>query len=161
LVAPWEWREWFFDGEELQNRPLFQTVDIPRMNTPGPECDAFMAFVYGKAAQLDIGNVLTPATFRSLSGRLNQGVPWTPLDLSGLPQTGFDAGVVRQAIELPGGPGCHTADAPFVQTDENGSFSPFYEKELDARANVFYLTAHGKTFFVGFGPLEAGYQGHP
>ena len=45
IVAPWEWRQWFLEAGEMDNRPLFQTVDIPAVNAPGPLRDGFLAWV--------------------------------------------------------------------------------------------------------------------
>ena len=164
LVSPWEWRQWFLTGEgaeqRLENRPLFQTVDIPRLNAPGADRDAFLDYVASNAEALRERRAELPEAFRSPSARLNQGVPWIPLDLSGLPATAGDVTMLRQAIEQIGCPGCHTADAPFVQTDEERLFSPFYDKELDARAVALKASASGPTGAPPFGPLQTNFVGH-
>ena len=61
---------------------------------------------------------------------------------------------LRGNIEIVGCPACHSADAEFVQTRPDRTFSPFYDKELDARA-AHLLTAHaGEGADVPFGPLQ-------
>jgi len=169
LVAPWEWRQWFLTdgpaGITFENRPLFQTLDTPRLNTPGPDRDAFLEFVADNAAALAARTVLLPEPFRALSARVNQGVPWTRLDLTGLPEDALAAAggetPLRQALEQIGCPGCHTADAPFVQTNEDRQFSPFYDKELDARAAALEALARGAGAAGAFGPLQSDFIGHP
>lgn len=158
MVAPWEWRQWFPDAEglALENRPLFQTVDTPRLNQPGPDRDAFLAWVADNAALLAARQALIPEAFRASSARVNQGVPWVPLDLSGLAQdVRAQWPELRQQIELMGCPGCHTADADFVQTLPDRTFSPFYDKELEARALHLGARAVGAATLAPFGPLQA------
>ncbi len=163
MVAPWEWRQWFFSATEpqvLENRPLFQTVDLPRVNAPGPDREAFLAYVTANADALRERRAEVPEAFRSPSGRLNQGVPWEPLDLSGLPASVGDLTSLRQAVEQVGCVGCHTADAPFVQTNEDREFSPFYDKELDARLDALEASAVGPTPKTPFGPLQSPFVAH-
>lgn len=163
-ISPWEWRQWFFDDNPdpllpriFDNRPLFQTVDIARMNEPGSERDAFLAWVSENAAAIDARQLEIPEPFRSQSTRANQGVPWVPLEL-----TGVDPAVLaaypdlRRNLEIVGCPACHTADAAFVQTLPNRTFSPFYEKELDARALHLAALANGAAAAAPFGPLQPG-----
>lgn len=135
LISPWEWRQWFLEGGALENRPLFQTVDTPRLNTDGPDRAAFLAWVEDNAALLDARRMPIPEQFRSPSARVNDGVPWIPLRLDGLdPSIASAYPTLRQEIEMVGCPACHATDADFVQTLPDRSFSPFYTKELDARA---------------------------
>ncbi len=172
-IAPWEWRQWEkVDNPEAQtapslpfvldNPPLFQTVDIPAVNAPGAVRDLFLAFVEENAAGLAERAVRIPEAFRARSARLNDGVPWVPLDL-----TGVDAAVLgsyptlRQQIEIIGCPACHTADAAFVQTREDRTFSSFYDVELEARAEWLRSLAHGVPLPVGFGPLQPDPVLHP
>ncbi len=170
-VSPWEWRQWFPGPSPapepgltlvLDNPPLFQTLDIPRLNTAGPDRDAFLAWVADNAAALDARQLEIPEPFRAPSARVSQGVPWTPLDLDGL-----DPGLLqqfpqlRQHLEIVGCPACHTADAEFVQTLPSRTFSPFYDKELDARAEHLAAMARGDAPQPPFGPLQPGPVLHP
>jgi hypothetical protein len=152
-IAPWEWRQWFFaDAATLDNRPLFQTVDTPRLNTPGPDRDAFLAWATTNAAELAARRVQIPEQFRDLSGRANQGVPWTPLQLTPALDAAWPD--LRRNLEIVGCPACHATDAEFVQTLPNRTFSPYYDKELDARAVHFDALARGAATAPPFGPLQ-------
>jgi hypothetical protein len=153
LISPWEWRQWFLEAGALENRPLFQTIDTPRLNAPGPERDAFLAWVSANAAALDARTLLVPDEFRSPSARVNDVVPWIPLDLSGLETSAFPA--LRQNLEIVGCPACHASDADFVQTRPDRTFSPFYTKELDARAEHLLALTAGAAARPPFGPLQA------
>lgn len=154
-VSPWEWRQWQLGGEAPANPPLFQTVDAPRMNLAGAEREAFLAWVETNAAALDARTMEIPAAYRSASARVADGVPREALSLDGV-----DAGVLaqfpdlRKNVELVGCPVCHTADANFVQTNANREFSPFYEKELEARKTFLDALAGGADPEVPFGPLQ-------
>jgi hypothetical protein len=152
LISPWEWRQWFMEGGALENRPLFQTVDTPRLNRQGPDRAAFLAWIEDNAAEIDARRALIPEQFRSPSARVNDGVPWIPLDLTGLdPSVAAAYPTIRQQIELVGCPACHATDADFVQTLPDRSFSPFYAKELEARADrLLELGAAAPPF----GPLQ-------
>lgn len=152
-IAPWEWRQWFFvDPQTLDNRPLFETVDIPRLNTPGPERDAFLAWAETNADELIIRRLQIPEEFRSPSARANQGTPWVPLQLTPALDAAFPA--LRRNLEIVGCPACHATDAEFVQTLPNRTFSPFYAKELDARALHFQGLYTGAATSPPFGPLQ-------
>lgn len=158
-ISPWEWRQWFFvaSGDPqlpwiLDNRPLFQTVDTPRLNAPGPERDAFLAWVEANAAALDQRRLLIPEEFRPLSARVNQGVPWIPLQLTPALDAAYPD--LRRNLEIVGCPACHATDADFVQTLPNHTFSPFYDKELDARALHLDDLARGDAAAPPFGPLQ-------
>ena len=167
LISPWEWRQWFLESnddpatrdtlpEVLENRPLFQTVDAATLSTPSPERDAFIAWVTENAGPLDARTIEIPEAFRSPSARVNDGVPWIPLDLTGVPQELLDEyPSLRQNIEIVGCPACHAADADFVQTLPDRTFSPFYVKELDARSEYLGALAEGLPGAVPFGPLQA------
>lgn len=159
-ISPWEWRQWFMGDNPdpllpriFDNRPLFQTVDIPRLNAPGPDRDAFLAWVEANAADIDARRIEIPEQFRSPSARLNQGVPWVPLDLTGVAATASYPDV-RRNLEIVGCPACHSADAEFVQTLPSRMFSPFYDKELDARADHLAALANGAAAPAPFGPLQ-------
>lgn len=150
-LAPWEWRQWRPgpDGG-VDNPPLFQQLDVERLNTPSALRDDFLRWVGENAAQLDARTVEFPERFRSPSIRVTQGVPRMPLALTAPPA--FPA--LRQQLELVGCAGCHTADADFVQTRTDRTVSPFYEKELKARAAHLARLARGEAPRAPFGPLQ-------
>lgn len=146
-VSPWEWRQWV----GLTNPPLFQTVDTARLNQPGTLRDDFVQFAQENAAALMARTAEIPARFRSPSAQAPPSVPRTPLelDISGYPELGAE-------IEIMGCPTCHTDDAEFVQTTPQRTFSPFYDKELDARAAwLSVLVGGGDPGVPPFGPLQA------
>lgn len=152
-ISPWEWRQWFFtDPLTLDNRPLFQTVDIPRLNIPGPDRDAFLAWAEANADALSNRRLLIPEEFRAPSARANQGTPWVPLQLTPALDAAFPA--LRRNLEIVGCPACHATDAEFVQTLPDRTFSPFYDKELDARADHFAGLYLGTAEPPPFGPLQ-------
>ena len=162
LISPWEWRQWFREEnpdpatrdalpEVLENRPLFQTVDIPRLNAPGVDRERFLAWAEENAAAIDARAIEIPEMFRARSARVNDGVPWIPLDLGDAAPAYPDA---RRQLEIVGCPACHATDAEFVQTLPDRTFSPFYDKELDARAALLAAVAEGATFEVPHGPLQ-------
>ena len=154
-ISPWEWRQWNLAGATPENPPLFQTVDVERVNTAGAERDAFLAFVEDNAAALDARTIAIPPTWRSPSERQADGIPRETLDLTGVaPAVLSQHPNLRKNIELVGCPVCHTADAQFVQTTPNRTFSPFYEKELDARRIFLDALGAGDTPLVPFGPLQ-------
>jgi hypothetical protein len=167
VTSPWEWRQWFpvdnpdpTSAEELpialDNPGMFQTVDIPRLNAPGPDREEFLAFVAAEAAGLDARTVAIPADFTPPSARLNQGVPWQPLSLQGLDtQMLAEYPNLRGNIEIVGCPACHATDAEFVHTLPDRTFSPFYERELDARAEHLLARINGEVREPApFGPLQ-------
>ena len=153
-VSPWEWRQWQLGGTPA-NPALFQTVDIPRMNLPGAGHDAFVAWVEANAAALDARTMAIPEAHRSPSARLADGVPREILDLTGVsPAVLAQFPDLRKNVEIVGCPVCHTADADFVQTKPDRTFSPFYEKELDARKVFLDALAGGADPVSPFGPLQ-------
>lgn len=165
MTAPWEWRQWVkvpssSPTPELpsvfENPPLFQTVDVPAVNAAGPLRASFLSFVEENAAALDARTALVPEEFRASSARVNDGVPWIPLSLDGVDPAVLSAYPnLRGNLEIVGCPACHTADAEFVQTRDDRTFSPFYEKELDARATSLLLLGQGTEGGVPFGPLQS------
>lgn len=167
IISPWEWRQWFLQDNEdpatqgslprvLDNRPLFQTVDIEGLNRSSATREAFLRFVEANAGALASRRALIPEAFRASSARVNDGVPWIPLDLSGVdPAVLSRYPTLRQQIELVGCPACHATDARFVQTLPDRSFSPFYDKELDARALHLRALSEGTAPPPPFGPLQA------
>lgn len=162
-VSPWEWRQWVPTDDPtgalpfvLDNPPLHQTVDVEAVNPGGALRTQFLEFVTQNAAALDSRRLELPELFRPRSARVTQGVPRTPLDLSGLPPNITESHpALAQNIELMGCPACHTADAEFVQTLPDRTVSPFYEKELEARARFMERVARGEAALAPFGPLQA------
>lgn len=149
-LAPWEWRQWVPSPDGgVENPPMFQQLDVEKLNAPGPLRDDFLAWVAANAAQLDQRRLLIPERFRAPSVRVTQGVPRTPLSLS---MPGFPS--LRQQLEIVGCAVCHTADAEFVQTRSDRTVSPFYEKELRARALHLAAMARGTAPQPPFGPLQ-------
>jgi len=136
-VSPWEWRQWVpVDGEEaFDNPPLFQTVDVQGVNAPGALRDAFLAFVAANAEGLSSRTVELPERFRAPSAQAPPSAPRTLLDLGGLdPAVSAAYPELARDVESVGCPACHTDDAEFVQTSVEREPSPFYDRELDARA---------------------------
>ena len=109
-ISPWEWRQWFLGASvddpmlprSFDDRPLFQTVDTPRLNQPGPDRDNFLAWVSANADAIDQRRILIPDTFRPLSARLNQGVAWVPLQLP--PDLEQARPTLRKNLEIVGCP---------------------------------------------------------
>jgi len=145
-VSPWEWRQW--DG--LDNPPLFQTVDTAALNRAGTLRDDFVGFAEANAAGLAARDVAIPPRFRPASARVPPGVEREALDLQvdGFPK-------LAEQIEIMGCPMCHTTDAEFVHTTPQRTFSDFYDRELDARAERLDLMNEGVDVGVPpFGPLQ-------
>lgn len=138
-LSPWEWRQWIPSDAGLDNPPLFQTVATPLVNQPGELRDAFLVFVADNAAPLAERTLEIPALFRAPSAQAPPSVPLERLDLTGLDDVLAAFPNLGDAIEGIGCPTCHTANANFVHTLPDRSFSPFYDRELDARAG--YLDA--------------------
>jgi hypothetical protein len=156
-LAPWEWRQWVPDATgALENPPLFQQVDVEKLNLPGPARDEFLGWVKDNAAALDARTLLFPEKYRTQSVRVTQGVVRTPLSLTGLdPQVAAQFPQLRKQIEVVGCAACHTADADFVQTRPDRTASKFYEKELIARERFLERQARGQKPSAPFGPLQA------
>lgn len=163
-VSPWEWRQWsptppaiVGGAATLENPPLFQQLDIERINAPGILRDDFLAFIAANEAALRARTLELPARFRSPSARVVQGAPWVPLDIGGVGGVaGAEDGALalRRSIEIVGCTACHTADASFVQTRDDRTFSPFYTKELAARARFLDDVMHRRPRTIPFGPLQ-------
>lgn len=148
-VSPWEWRQWRWSDPTAPptNPPLFQTVDVARLNQPGPLRTDFLAFVDANSEALLRRDLKIPTQFRARSARVPPGVARERLDLPN-PE-------LAAAIEIVGCPACHTTDAEFVQTSPQRVFSDFYDRELDARADFLSELAAGlDPGFVPFGPLQ-------
>jgi hypothetical protein len=156
-VSPWEWRQWApVSVDELDNPPLFQTVATPLLNQPGALRDDFLGWVGDNAQALADRSVEIPASYRPASAQAPPSVPLEPLDLSGL-----DAAIasafpnLAHDIEIVGCPTCHTDDANFVHTTVQRTFSPFYDRELDARAVRIDALNRGESQPTPpFGPLQ-------
>lgn len=150
-LAPWEWRQWVPSADGgVENPPLFEQVDVEKLNAAGPLRTDFLAWVDANAARLDARTVEIPERFRPQSIRVNQGVPRAPLDLPA--NASFPN--LRRNVEIVGCAACHTTDAEFVQTRADRSVSPFYEKELRARAVHLAKLARGEQPRAPFGPLQ-------
>ncbi len=134
-VSPWEWRQWTRqDVDVFDNPPLFQTVDVARLNQSGATRDSFLTFVAENASALDARMIEIPAVFRSASARVPPSAPATQLSLDGL-QDGVLSTYpdLAESIEIVGCPTCHTSNVEFVQTSLEREPSAFYDLELDAR----------------------------
>lgn len=156
-LAPWEWRQWLPDANGvLDNPPLFQQVDVEKLNVAGAARDEFLGWVKDNAAALDARTMLLPEKYRAQTVRVTDGVPRPPLSLAGLDATtAAQFPQLRQQIELVGCAVCHTADADFVQTRAERTVSKFYEKELLARERYLEKQARGEKPTAPFGPLQA------
>jgi hypothetical protein len=166
IISPWEWRQWFLRDNEAaetrgelprvpDNRPLFQTLDPALLDPSRPDRGEALRWIEANAAALSARSALIPEHLRSPSARVNDGVPWVPLDLSGLdPSVAAAYPTLRQQIELTGCPGCHATDADFVQTRPDRTFSPFYTRELDARLVRLRAQAEGRATPAPHGPLQ-------
>ena len=155
-VSPWEWRQWLPVDGALQNPPLFQQIDPIRVNAAGAVRADFLAFVEENASALASRTLLIPERFRAPSVRVAQGIPWVPLNLDGVDEAVLGAHpTLRQNLEIVGCAACHTADAEFVQTREDRSFSPFYTKELEARGVLLQDLLRFVPRTISFGPLQS------
>jgi hypothetical protein len=157
-VSPWEWRQWLpaSPSGELDNPPLFQTVDVERLDQPGPMRDDFLAFVAENAEALAARRAVIPDRFRPRSARVPPGAQRQTLDL-----TGLDPAVLARYpslaadIEIAGCPACHTTEDQFVQTSVERTFSDLYDRELAARGERIDLMNSGDVpDAVPFGPLS-------
>jgi hypothetical protein len=155
-VSPWEWRQWRPENGALENPALFQTVATEALNEPGPLRDDFLAFVSDNAAALAAREIAIPSTFRGASIRVAPSVPREELDLTGLDPAILSATPdLARNIEIVGCAACHTEDANFVQTNLDRTFSPFYDRELDARAERLDALNRGEALpLPPFGPLQ-------
>ncbi|MDQ3298711.1 MAG: hypothetical protein M3619_19160 [Myxococcota bacterium] len=151
-ISPWQWRQWQPDGGGgLANPPLFQTIDVARVNAPGPTRDAFLSAVATHADAIAARTWTVPAGFRALTAEVQPSAvaPLVDLgDLAGSPQ-------LPRALGMIGCPRCHTDDADFLHTGLDRQPSPFYDRELDARAHRLDALGRGEwPAPVTFGPLQ-------
>jgi hypothetical protein len=152
-VGTWEWRQWRPSGTSFENPPLFQTVDVERLNAPGSERDELLAWIADEASAIEARRALIPSRFAPLSARATEGVPRPLLDLTGLDPS-VDAESVARSLDTVGCPGCHARSPTFLQTNADRTFSPFYEDELDARAAVLDSFRTGAPIDAPFGALS-------
>lgn len=153
-ISPWQWRQWAFDGSgNVTNPPLFQTIDVARVNAPGPLRDAFLATVGQNAQAIAARTWPVPAMFRSAVAEVQPNSKAPLVDLSPLAATPE----LPRALGMVGCPRCHTEDADFLQTGLDRKPSPFYDKELDARAARLDALGRGESPPPPpFGPLQSG-----
>ncbi|MBA3454567.1 MAG: hypothetical protein H0T42_15870 [Deltaproteobacteria bacterium] len=155
-LSPWQWRQWAPDGDGgLVNPRLFQTIDLARVGTPGPVRDAFLAEVSAEAEAIAARRWVVPEAFRAQVAEVQPNAQAALVDLGPL------AGVLAQYPDLPraigmvGCPRCHTDDADFVHTGIDRKPSPFYDREIDARARrLDAVNAGDEPELARFGPLQ-------
>lgn len=149
-LSPWQWRQWLLDDAgRWTNPPLFQTVDIARVNTPGPTRDAFLAAVAANAPAITARTWSVPAAFRASVAEVQ------PNAKAPLPDVGSEDPELGRALGMIGCPRCHTDDADFIHTGIDRRPSPFYDKELDARAARLDALVRGEwPAAPPFGPLQ-------
>lgn len=155
-ISPWQWRQWRPDGAGgLTNPPLFQTVDVARVNASGPTRDAFLADAAAHADSIAARTWVIPAAYRSAVVEVQPTAKAPLVDLTPLTATLAAYPDLARDIGNVGCPRCHTDDADFVQTSVDRVPSPFYDKELDARTARIDALAHaGWPSPVPFGPLS-------
>lgn len=160
-LSPWEWRQWVKTTSTsglpyvFDNPPLFQQLDIERLNQQGALRTAFLSWLSTNADAAESRRLAIPEMFGPQSIRAAVGVPRQPLSLTGLDaQVLAQHPTMRQQLELIGCAACHTTDADFVQTRADRTISPFYAKELDARARHLERLSAGEAPRAPFGPLQ-------
>jgi hypothetical protein len=151
-LSPWQWRQWALDaGGTFTNPPLFQTIDIARVNAPGPTRDAFLAAVTANAPAIAARTWSVPPMFRSAVAEVQ---PNSKAPLADLAPLSVSPDLPR-ALGMIGCPRCHTDDADFIQTGVDRKPSPFYDQELDARAARLDALGRGEAPPAPpFGPLQ-------
>ncbi|MDP3235653.1 MAG: hypothetical protein Q8N26_22905 [Myxococcales bacterium] len=160
-LSPWEWRQWVKTPSTsglpfvFENPPLFQQLDVERLNVAGPLRTDFLSWVTTNAALAASRQLPIADRFRPQSIRAALGVPRQVLSLTGLDaQVQSQYPQLRQQLEVIGCAACHMSDADFVQTRADRTISPFYAKELDARARHLEQLARGDAPTAPFGPLQ-------
>lgn len=155
-LSPWQWRQWIPDGAGgLANPPLFQTLDVARVNAPGALRDAFLAEVAANAEVIAARTWIVPGAYRSPIAEVQPSEVAPLVDLSPLADALASYPELPRALGVIGCPRCHTEDADFVQTAADRTPSPFYDRELDARtARIDALARGGWPAPVTFGPLS-------
>jgi len=152
-VGTWEWRQWTPEAGALSNPPLFQTVDVERLNTAGADRDALLSWIEAEADAIAARRAPIPTHFAPRSARATEGVPRPELSLEGL-DPAVDAEAVALALDTVGCPGCHARSPTFLQTNADRSFSPFYDDELAARARALDSFRTGQPAEIPFGALS-------
>jgi hypothetical protein len=152
-VGTWEWRQWTPVDDAWDNPPLFQTVDVARLNAPGPDREAFLSWASTEAERIAERRALVPSHFAPQSARAAEGILREPLDLTGLDTT-LDVSVLGAALDRVGCPGCHARSPTFLQTNADRTFSPFYQDELEARGRALDSFRTGAPTPIPFGALS-------
>ncbi|MDQ3336849.1 MAG: hypothetical protein M4D80_16915 [Myxococcota bacterium] len=152
-ISPWQWRQWTFGTNDTPSNPaLFQTIDVARVNAPGPVRDAFLAAVTANVPAIASRTWAVPAMFRGTVAEVQPNEKATLVDLSPVSVPAN----LPHALGMIGCPRCHTDDADFVQTGIDRKPSPFYDKELDARAARLDALGRGEVpDLPPFGPLQS------
>ena len=155
-LSPWQWRQWAPDGNGgLVNPRLFQTIDVTRVNTPGPVRDAFLAEVTAEVDAIAARRWTVPEAFRAQVAEVQPNAKAALVDLAPLADALARHPELPRAIGMIGCPRCHTDDADFVQTGIDRRPSPFYDRELDARAlRLDAVNAGEEPASPRFGPLQ-------
>jgi hypothetical protein len=154
-ISPWQWRQWTPSGGSFTNPPLFQTLDLARVDTPGPTRDAFLADVAANADAIAARTWPVPAAFRAPTAEVQPTDVAALVDLSPLPEVLAAHPELPRALGMIGCPRCHTDSADFVQTGVDRNPSPFYDLEIDARAaRLDALNAGAWLPHAPFGPLQ-------
>jgi hypothetical protein len=158
-ISPWQWRQWLPDGAPgvptFTNPPLFETVDVDRADAPGPTRDAFLAAVSANVDAIAARTWVVPPDFRSPTIEAEPTGKAALVDLSPLPDVLAAHPELPRAIGMIGCPRCHTDTADFVQTTVDRQVSPFYDRELDARAaRLDALDRGDRPAPAPFGPLQ-------
>lgn len=151
-VSPWEWRQWHLDGATPTNPPLYEAIDVTRVNASGADRDAFLSWVGSGQSGLDDRTAPIAEAFRSTTIRRTEGQPAPVLDLGATDVTNHPD--LRKHLEIVGCPSCHTADADFVHTHADRTRSPFFEKELEARRAFLDSLNRGDRPVAPYGPLQ-------
>lgn len=160
-VGSWEWRQWRpragTELPELGNPPLFQTLDVEALNVEGPRREALLEWIAEDPDAVLARRARVPEALSAPSLRAREGLPRPELDLSDLPGRLEDrAPALREALDTVGCPGCHARAPSFVQTGIDRTFSPFYERELQARRRALDAFAEGTAERPPFGALQDG-----
>src|SRR6185503_12249355 len=108
-ISPWQWRQWLPDGAGgFVNPPLFQTIDVERVNAVGPTRDAFLAAVRENAGAIAARTWSVPADLRSRVAEVQPNAKATLPDLAPLTDTLAMYPELPRAIAMVGCPRCHT-----------------------------------------------------